>query len=169
MLENAKSVVLLDVFPKPLEVLRQHIVAAAKRGVRILILAYGPTEVEGCEVIAPRAEVPDMARWDGDWVIVNADCTEYLYALIKKDGTHVHRAVWSYDVYLAVMAFHGTLNELVLRRVFQMLQLGKTKDEIHVEVSRMSKRYVSESPFDRVISQWRREVEPKEKGKTAKK
>jgi len=153
--------VLLDAFQKPLEVLRPHVLAAVRRGVRILVLAYGPTDIEGCEVIAPRKEVPDVAKWDGDWLNMCVDCSEFVYSLIKKDGMGVHRAVWSRDVYLALMAFSGILNELVLRRVFQMLHRGQNKDEIHDEVRRMSQRYVSESPFDRVISQWRREVEPK--------
>lgn len=163
MLREAKSVVLFDAFPAPLEVLRPELEKAAKRGVHVLMLAYRPTEVEGCEVIAPRKEVPDIARWDGDWLNVAVDCTEFMYSLIKKDGRGVHRSVWSRDVYLSLMAYNGMLNEQLLRRVFQMLASGRTRDEVHQEVQRMSQRYVSETPFDRVISPWRRVVEAKEK------
>jgi HTH-type transcriptional regulator, sugar sensing transcriptional regulator len=162
MLREAKSVVLFDAFPKPLEILKPDLEKAAKRGVHILILGYGPTEVAGCEVIAPRKEVPDLAKWDGDWLNVAVDCSGFMYSLIKLDGRGVHRSVWSRDVYLAVLAYNGMLNEQVLRRVFQMLHFGKTKDEIRQEVQRMSQRYVSETPFDRVISPWRRVLEPRE-------
>lgn len=162
MLEGAKSVALIDAYPKPLAEIAPALKAAARRGVHVLALAYAPITIDGCEVIAPQKPTDEIDFWDGDWLNAAVDWNEHLYSLLKKTGGGVHRAVWSRDVYLAVNAYNGMLNECVLRRVFQLIHAGKNEDELRAEVQRLSKRYISKAQFSSVVSQWRREMGPGE-------
>jgi sugar-specific transcriptional regulator TrmB len=162
MLGAAKSVVLMDIFPAPLEELRPAVEAAARRGVKVMLMVYTPTEVKGCEVIAPKEPAPHLKQWDGDWMNVVVDCSEYVHSLLKKNGAGVHRAVWTRDPYLAIQAFGGALHEFMLNRVSQLLWADKSCKEVGEEMMRMYKRYLSDSPFHTVIQPWMRAAAVKE-------
>jgi HTH-type transcriptional regulator, sugar sensing transcriptional regulator len=165
MLDNAKSIVLMDIFPEPLEELRPAIEAAARRGVKLLLMTYTPVEVKGCEVIAPKEPAPHLKQWNGDWMNVMVDCSEYVHSLLKKNRAGVHRAVWTRDSYLAIQAFSGALNEFMLNRMVQLLWADKSCKEIGDELTRMHKRYLSDSMFYDVVKPWLRESEMKDRVK----
>jgi sugar-specific transcriptional regulator TrmB len=167
MLKQASGVALLDVFPRPLAVLKPDLVAAARRGVRVLVLAYAPAEAAGCEVLAPEQEAEHLTFWNGDWLNLTVDCREYLYALLRKDGYGVHRAVWCREGYLGLLAYNGMLNEAILNRVFCLMHEDRTRVEIDQEVRRMSKRFLPEAQFYSVAGPWCRERGKQNKRRSA--
>jgi sugar-specific transcriptional regulator TrmB len=155
MLESARSVVLVDVYPRPLAVIKADLARAAKRGVHVMVETYAPAEIEGCEVICPKKAMEDINFWKGDWLNMTTDWSQHMYSLLDTDGVGCLRAVWSRDVYLSVMAFNGMLNEMMLRRVGQMMSAGLSREEIHKEAQRISRHYLKETPFESVAKQWR--------------
>jgi sugar-specific transcriptional regulator TrmB len=110
MLARAEEIALVDCFPGPLEELRPAIEAAAERGVRVAVQAYGPVEVRG----ARTSFFPDGPRlvesYPGQWVILAVDGMEHLVALLPREGGHAHQAIWSGSVFFswALQAFMTT-------------------------------------------------------------
>jgi len=155
LLREARSVVLIDIFPEPLEHLRADIEAAAKRGVHVWAMIYLPGEIKGCEVIAPsKKPASHLEIWKADWMNIIVDSREALYSLLKKNGAGVHRAVWIKDPYLAMQAFSGAFHEFAFDRTAELLWSGKTKDEIAVELRNFSRKYVTDDSFYEVIRPW---------------
>jgi sugar-specific transcriptional regulator TrmB len=142
LLECARRVALVDVFPGPLEELRPDIARAAKRGVSVFVKAYRAVEVPGCDLIAPaEGDAPDLAIWNGDWLNVSVDCNEAVLAFLKPGETGVNEAVWSRNAYLGLMIYNGMLHELMLTRLLQMLRRDMTRKEMAPEITRLSERY----------------------------
>jgi hypothetical protein len=161
MIESARSIILLDVFPPPLAELEADVKRAARRGVSVFVKAYAAVECRGCDVIAPDVgETADLRYWNGDWLNIVIDCREYLLSFLKPDGAGVHEAVWSRNTYLAVMTYNGILHELLLTRVGQMMRADKTRDEIRRHVRELGKKYFGESPWREVLPEsWTRRWE----------
>ncbi len=163
MIESARNVVLLDVFPAPLARLLPDIRRAARRGVNVFIKAYEHVEIKGCDVVAPKKGRPaDLGIWNGDWLNVVVDCREYLMSFLKSESSGVHEAVWTRNAYLAVLSYNGVLHELVLTRVGQLIWADKSKQEIRSAVADLGKRYLSEAPWQNAIpDSWKRTCAPK--------
>jgi len=154
LLREAKSVVLVDIFPQPLEHLRSDLETAAKRGVHVWAMIYLPGDIPGCEVIAPKQPAVHLEIWKADWMNIIVDSREALYSLLKKDESGVHRAVWIRDPYLAMQAFNGAFHEFAFDRAGQLIWSGKSKDEIAAELRSISRRYVTDDSFYEVIRPW---------------
>jgi hypothetical protein len=105
-------------------------------------------------VIAPKKPSAQLGIWKADWMNVVVDSREALYSLLKKNGTGVERAVWIKDPYLAMQAFSGAYHEFALDRAGQLIWSGASKDEIAAEVSRFSRRYVTDDSFYEVMRPW---------------
>jgi hypothetical protein len=154
LLREAKSVVLVDIFPTPLEHLRGDLEATAKRGVHVWALTYLPGEIKGCEVIAPKKPAAHLEIWKADWMNIIVDSREALYSLLKRDGSGVHRAVWIKDPYLAMQAFSGAFHEFIFDRASQLIWSGKSKDELAMELQNLSRRYITDDSFYEVQRAW---------------
>jgi sugar-specific transcriptional regulator TrmB len=154
MLREAKSVVLVDIFPAPLKHLRTDIEAAARRGVHVWVMVYEPGDIKGCEVIAPRKPAPHLEIWKADWLNVVVDSREVVYSLLKKDESGVHRAVWIKDPYLAMQAFSGAYHEFMFDRAGQLLDQNKPREELGAELRRLARAYVTDDSFYEVIGPW---------------
>ncbi len=170
MLEGARSAVLLDVFPGPLDELRPDVVRALKRGVHVFIKAYRPAELRGADIVCPeKGDAADLKIWNGDWLNVAVDCRESLFSFLKPDGKGVHDAVWNRNQYLGMMNFNGLVFELLLTRTTQLLRQGKTREEIAPEFRQLSNRYLAFSLWrDATPEGWMREWKPKSHRKRTK-
>jgi sugar-specific transcriptional regulator TrmB len=114
MLAGAKTISLLDVFPKIAVQLTQHLEAAAKRGVTVAIRAYEPLKLKGVTVLV----APDAARvlrtWPGEQLNLVVDAEQYMLALLAKDTESVHQAIWSNSTFLSCLQHNGLSSELIL-------------------------------------------------------
>lgn len=167
LLRDAKSMALLDAHRAPLLKLKDELIAAAKRGVRIFIKTYAPLEVSGCEVIAPQKDVGHVF-WNGDWLNVMIDWREFVQSFLKRNGAGVWEAVWSRNPYLATLASNGCLHELILTRVGVMLKAGGDSKSIIQEVRRLARRYEEDSPLYDVIPDGWKTDEAKREHKACK-
>jgi len=172
MFEGARSAVLLDAFPGPLDELRSDVASAVKRGVHVLIKGYRPTKLRGADVICPEeGDAADLKIWNGDWLNIAVDCRESLFSFLKPDGKGVYDAVWNRNQYLGMMNFNGLAFELLLTRTVQLLKQDKTREEIAPEFRQLSNRYLTASFWrDAAPEGWMKEWTPggsRKKGKTA--
>jgi HTH-type transcriptional regulator, sugar sensing transcriptional regulator len=168
LLASARYVALVDVFPAPFERIRDCVAAAAKRGVKVLLKAYEPVTVPGCEIVAAEWEFVNLKVWNGDWLNVAVDCREYVQSFLKKDGAGVHEAIWCRNPYVAALTYSGIANEFVLSRVGMLLREGLPTAEVRDEFSRLASRYMYDTPLSQVIpdswkTEWVREQEKKSK------
>lgn len=124
MLARAESVALLDLFPLPLEALRDGLEEAAGRGIAVAMKVYAPVEVPGVRVLIDPAGEHTRSRWPGQWMNLVVDGREHLLALLSADGRDLLQAVWSESVYLS-WVYHGALRgELLAALAESMIVQG---------------------------------------------
>jgi HTH-type transcriptional regulator, sugar sensing transcriptional regulator len=145
MLARAESVALLDAFPAPLEGLRAEAEAAA-RGVAVAVKAYEPVSLREAEVfVAPEGRAV-IARWPGQWVNVVIDGREHLLALLTRDGTGVHQAVWSESAYLSWVYHSAVAREIVMADVERRVAEGASSKELSRSLDRYRRIVASDAP-----------------------
>jgi sugar-specific transcriptional regulator TrmB len=108
MLKGCKEIVLLDIFPGPLEQLAGDIVSTAARNIKVAIKAYGPCNLPGTEIVLDTRPERTRGRWPGEWANCVVDGKEHLLALLSPDGTRVLQAIWSANTYTSWI-FHSSL------------------------------------------------------------
>jgi sugar-specific transcriptional regulator TrmB len=173
MLAAAQTVVLVDAFPAPIERVKEDICRAAKRGVHVLVKAYAPVDLAGCDVIAPKQDSQVLKLWNGDWLNLAVDCHEFIQSFLKRDSGGVWEAVWSRNPYMAALTYNGIAHELVLTRTAQLLHRKAPEAEVMAELKRLADRYMSETPMMDVIpeswkTEWMKEQQRKSRPRTAK-
>jgi len=138
MLRGAKDVALLNIDARPLEELRSELVAAADRGVRVLVKTRAPARIPGCGVMAPGKAAPSDAQ-SGDELGVVVDYREYVQAFIKSDGSGVEEAIWVRQPRLARQVCYLFQSDFTLTRVRVMVLAGKEVKEIGREMNRLTR------------------------------
>ncbi|MCP4705653.1 MAG: hypothetical protein GY865_13720, partial [candidate division Zixibacteria bacterium] len=112
MLSNCKRVVILDIFPNVVEKLRENILEASDRGVKITLKVYEPIELPGINIEVGTKGKMVVQRWPGTWANGVFDGEEYLLAFISKDLREVYQAVWSNNHYLSWVYYSAIVQEL---------------------------------------------------------
>jgi sugar-specific transcriptional regulator TrmB len=130
MLARCEQVAVLDLFPGPLEELRPAITQAAARGVRVLVKAYAPAQIERAEVVVNPRGYRVLKRWAGQWLNLVTDGRESLLAFLTRDGKGVHQALWSGSAYLSWVYHSAVGGETILTAVEQSLGKGATGAEL---------------------------------------
>ncbi|MFT3996482.1 MAG: helix-turn-helix domain-containing protein [Asticcacaulis sp.] len=118
LIEGAKEIVLFDLFPQPLAELREYLIRAQARGVRVGGITYGDAPPETgdapfIQVVAPGAGFV-TERWPGRQMTLIADAREVLLALIAPDDASLSRGFWSDSPYLACLHHSGLASEMRL-------------------------------------------------------
>jgi hypothetical protein len=114
MLAGATRAVLVDAFPTPLSWIKQDLLAAAKRGVRVAIRAYEPCSLKGVTVAVAGDAARIMSSWPGEQLSIAMDGDQFLTALVAKGGHDLHQAIWSNSTFLSCMQFNALQSELVM-------------------------------------------------------
>jgi sugar-specific transcriptional regulator TrmB len=137
MLDRAEELVVLDVFPQPLEELRASIEQTIARGVKVALHAYQPVVISGAEVFCNPSGPSIIERWPGQWLNLVVDGQEFLMALLNAEGTGIHQAIWSGSAYVAYLYYAALSCELRLGQLEYLLNKGATA----AELSRAAERY----------------------------
>jgi sugar-specific transcriptional regulator TrmB len=130
MLASCEQVAVLDLFPDPLAQLRTDIAETAARGVRTLIKAYAPAQIEGADVVVNPHGHTVLKRWPGQWLNLVTDGRESLLAFLTRDGKGVHQALWSGSAYLSWVYHSAVSCETILAAAEQSLEKGATRAEL---------------------------------------
>lgn len=147
MIAEAKWLVLVDAFPRPLAELGKTAISAARRGVDVFVKPYSPTSLPGCDVLGAEPGAPQLNVWNGDWLNVVADCSQSVQALLARDGAGVHAAAWCRNPYMAMLDFNGMASEFILTRVIQLAGEGRDGRTIDLEIKRLRRRYMKYETF----------------------
>jgi sugar-specific transcriptional regulator TrmB len=125
LLDNAQSVVLMDIFPLPLVELESDIEQAARRGLAVAAKTYAPFTIPGVETVLDLEHERILARWPAQWINVVADGAKLLLALLDHSGETVLQAVWSESPYLSWIQHSGLGSDLALSALqAELLQRG---------------------------------------------
>ena len=130
MLADAEQIVMMDLFPMPLAELRAEIEAATARGIEVVVKVYAPSEISGAEVILEPDHQAVLGRWPGEWVNLVRDGSEFLYALLAKDGRRVIQGVWSESPYLSTILMNSFIFEMSFTALKRDFQRGATRQEL---------------------------------------
>jgi sugar-specific transcriptional regulator TrmB len=109
---EAKRVIHADVFPDPLEELRDDIAGAAVRGVQVVIKTYRPVEINGVEILVEPEAAKALERWPGQWVDIAIDGSRYVMAFLSLDSRKVIQGVSSASPGLSYIHFDRLAYEL---------------------------------------------------------
>lgn len=112
LLSNCKKVAMLDLFPVAVELLRDNILKASKRGVKITIKVYEPVKLPGVNLEYDTEGSKIVERWPGAWANGVFDGQEYVLAFLSKDANQVFQAVWSNNHYLSWIYYGALVAEL---------------------------------------------------------
>jgi sugar-specific transcriptional regulator TrmB len=113
MLGRAREIVLGDLFPGPFDALADDLVAAASRGVRVLVKVYSRRDLVGVtEVPEPDARRA-LKEWPGQPLALVVDAEEHLVALLDPSLSHVRQAVWSRSAFLSCVSHNHVAMELL--------------------------------------------------------
>ncbi len=114
IIENARQIVLFDLFPEPLAMLHDALVAATERGLTVAGLVYQkPTQARYTQVLAASADFA-AKRWPGLQMSLIADAREVLLVLMAQDGEQLLQGLWSDSPYLACLHHSGLSAEIRL-------------------------------------------------------
>jgi len=113
MLERARALVLLDVFPGPCDALRESIVGATGRA-RVIAKVYGDADLPGVTTVRAADAERVLAAWPGQQLSLVVDAEEHLLALFAADMASVHQAVCSNSTFLSCMQHNHLASELLV-------------------------------------------------------
>ena len=119
MLAGAKSVALVDVFPKLMTQVAPHLEAAAKRGLEVAVRAYQRVNLKGVTVLVAGDAERVLNVWPGEQLNIVVDAEQYMLALLAKDAQSVHQAIWSNSTFLSCLQYNGLASELILTETQQ--------------------------------------------------
>jgi sugar-specific transcriptional regulator TrmB len=156
MLARSTDVVILDVFPLPLETLRGDVEEAAARGVTVAMKTYAPAGVSGAEVIVAPNGATIMDRWPGQWINLVVDGEEHLIALLDGSGSQVRQAVWSGSPYLSWVYHSAVSSELILSALVAELERGTSSRRLLESLARYEPLKANHAPgYTRLLERFR--------------
>ncbi|MFH0734570.1 MAG: helix-turn-helix domain-containing protein [bacterium] len=129
MIEEADEILLIDIWPKILEMLKNEIVAAGKRGVTVIVKTYIPTELQNCEVTYCSADNLLIDKFKGQWLNV-VTAKEYLVSFVDMDKQSSNEAFWSKNIFLSLLMYNGFSQEFILTGIRRKLEENKSIEEL---------------------------------------
>ena len=133
MLAAAKTVVLVDAFPKALAQIVAPLEAAAKRGVSVAVRAYERIELKAVNVLVATDAERVLALWPGEQLNIVVDAEQFMLALLAKDARSVHQAIWSNSTFLSCLQYNGLASELILTETSE-----KKREQVLSPMERLS-------------------------------
>lgn len=125
LIENAQRIILFDLFPQPLAMLHDALVAATQRGVTVAGLVYQKSpDTPYTQVLAVSADFA-ARRWPGQQMSLIADAHDVLLALIAHRGEELLQGLWSDSSFLACVHHSGLSAEIRLSA-----RSGKVRDPL---------------------------------------
>ena len=120
VIEGARTSILLDAFPAQVEKVRKALARAVRRHVRVMMKVYAPVTMPGVDLVISDLG-PEIPSWPGELLFVVADGSDYMLAFVDDASGRVLEAVWSQNLYLAIIAYNGLLGELLWSRFLGLI------------------------------------------------
>lgn len=142
MINSTEDILLIDIFPRPLEVLKPHLTKKADKQAIYLKNYLNETIPETYQIKSINGKKV-IESLDGQWVIMVKDTKESLIAYFDKTGEELINSVWLNDVLLSFILFNGSANEFNLIEIFGVVFSKENQkiDKIKQIINRYQKVY----------------------------
>ncbi len=111
MLGRCKKIAVADLFPEPMNLLKNDLQKLADKNREVFIEAYSPIEIKGASVVVPEVSSRSLEYWKAQQLNLAVDGKEMLVALFNQDMTELIQATYSNNLYLSCMVYNGLINE----------------------------------------------------------
>jgi sugar-specific transcriptional regulator TrmB len=137
MVKEARQHLVVDAFPGVLERLREPLAKAAARGVGVLVEAYEPVAIAGCEIVLHPSRKDILPNWPGAQLLVCRDGLEMLQALLDAGGDEVVRATRTANTFLSCHAYLAGVNNFALSELMNLLAEGADLADLRARLARL--------------------------------
>jgi sugar-specific transcriptional regulator TrmB len=120
MLKSCSTIVMLDAFPKVVDVLMDDITDAIKRGIEVYLQVYEDVQVKGANMVLIDAHATVLEYWKSQQLNLVIDGKEHILALLSENLEEVYQATWSRNLYLSSMLHMGFSNHFAVWRIKQI-------------------------------------------------
>ncbi len=114
MMNQCTEIAVIDIFPNPYKRVKAEIANAIKRGVKVYIQVYEPTELRGANIAYTSVAAKALEYWQSQQMNLIIDGEQHLLTLMNNDLTKVLQAKWSNNLYVSCMHFAGFMREQVI-------------------------------------------------------
>ncbi len=123
IIRGAAATVLVDAFPNTLEPLRPELEEAARRGVRVSVIAYQPgTHIEGCRVLVHRLGPVVISRRFDDHLVLATDAQEMMMAQFTEGAERLLQATYTDSLFLSMHFYDSFFCQFVVHRVDEFVE-----------------------------------------------
>ncbi len=130
LLAGAKERILMELFPEPLEELRDDIEGAAARGIHAAARIYHPASLQGVRTIVSPYGEEDLATIPSQWLALFVDGEQFLLGDLFPESRGVYRAAWSANPFMARAFFDYVNSDLHHYSFHAELEKAETIEEL---------------------------------------
>ncbi len=130
LIAKAQDILLVDIFPALLPLLRDEIEKVAASGTRVMVKTYEPTKIKNCLVVNNETDSQLVEKFYGEWLNIIADGREYLLSFINLNKERVYEAFWSKNLFLSLMMHNGFSDEFIFTQIRSMIENGTEYKEL---------------------------------------
>lgn len=127
LIENAQHVLLADIEPNAVDLFKPSLIAAAKRGVEVIVKVYEPVELTGVETIVRTKGKQVYGKTNDVQLSVCSDGSEVLIALLSQGADQVIQAFKTRSSLMSLTIYNKLLYEFTLTRLKQVIPNGDIK------------------------------------------
>lgn len=152
MMQKAKVIAVIDVFPNTLNKVIDSINEAINRGVEVYIQIYKPIEIKGANIAYSEIAKKAMSHWKSEQLNLIIDGEEYLVALMNIELTRTIQASWSNNYYMACSLHAGQMQGQTMIKINNMIGNKDFEKEVRKLLDKQKYFYNSNIPgFDKLF------------------
>ncbi|MDA3952293.1 MAG: hypothetical protein PF485_01505 [Bacteroidales bacterium] len=121
MMSKCKKIAVIDIFPEPLEKVKDIIEKAIERGVEVHIQVYKLIEIKGANIAYTEVASEALQYWQSQQLNLVTDGEEHLLALMNNSLSKVLQAKWSNSLYVSCLLLGGFIREQVVMNLMQKM------------------------------------------------
>jgi HTH-type transcriptional regulator, sugar sensing transcriptional regulator len=163
MILNAQTQIIIDAFPKMLEMVKPHLekVAKKKGSKKIYIVAnsYDGTEIKNCVMVNKSAGRDAIELWKDSWLNMVVDGEKYLLAVVAPDGTTLRHAIWTNSPFLSYVIYSGIASEMMFSVLIQELKKRDLMGEMRASLENYYEAVMGSSEQTAKLPGYRKIVE----------
>ena len=141
MLAEGQERALLELFPEPLEALREPVEEAARRGLNITARIYAPASLSGVRLVQSPYGSQNLRTFRSQWFSIFIDGRQFLLAHLLEEGKGVIHATWSANPYLARTLYTHANSDFHHYSFYPFLEAAKSVDELRAEYDRLREAF----------------------------
>jgi HTH-type transcriptional regulator, sugar sensing transcriptional regulator len=149
MIENAQKQIVVDAFPKMLELIKPHLLKTARKKnekkVYVVVNSYDGTELKDCVMVKKSAGADAVKVWKDSWLNMVVDGEKYLLAVIAPDGKTLRHAVWTNSPFLSYVLYSGIASEMMFSVLMDELKKRDMVDVIRSALEKYSEPVMGSS------------------------